>query len=159
MAPTLVSAENNRLQLAKLSYRSIVDPVNFSQIYSLLSTQASKNELEAYVRNYGGGGAGYKVAMSDAEFNTIYQNTQIQFLPGAKMASITNTFNNTSYYFTVAQAKKLIELVSLESNRLQLAKLSYRMITDRGNFSQLYDLFSTQASKDELAAYVNAYVD
>ncbi|MGB3155017.1 MAG: DUF4476 domain-containing protein [Chitinophagaceae bacterium] len=155
----LVSAENNRLQLAKLSYRSIVDPVNFSQIYSLLSTQASKNELEAYVRNYGGGGAGYKVAMSDAEFNTIYQNTQIQFLPGAKMASITNTFNNTSYYFTVAQAKKLIELVSLESNRLQLAKLSYRMITDRGNFSQLYDLFSTQASKDELAAYVNAYVD
>lgn len=155
----LVGAESNRLQLAKLSYRSITDPANFSQISDLLSSQYSKNELAAYVANYTGGGTGYKVAMTDANFNMLYQNIQMQFLPGAKMTALTNTFNNTTYYFTSAQARQLIELVSLESNRLQLAKLSYRSITDRGNFTVVNDLFVSQSSKDELQAYVNAYID
>ncbi len=153
----IAGGESNRLQLAKLSYRSITDPANFSQVSDLLGSQSSKNELAAYVNNYTGGGTGYRVAMADADFNILYQNIQMQFLPGAKMTALTNTFNNSNYYFTSAQARQLIELVSLESNRLQLAKLSYRNITDRGNFTQVYDLFYSQSSKDELAAYVNAY--
>ena len=155
----LVDAENNRLQLAKLSYRSIIDPVNFNQVSDLLNSQTSKNELTAYINNYSGGGTVNKVPMTDADFNTVYQNVQIQFLPGAKMTMLTNSFNNSNYYFTSEQSRKLVELVSLESNRLQLAKLSYRTITDRGNFRQLYDLFNYQSSRDDLEAYVNAYVD
>jgi Domain of unknown function (DUF4476) len=153
----LAGGESNRLQLAKISYRSITDPANFSQVSNLLSSQASKNELAAYTNNYTGGDIGYKPAMTDANFNILYQNIQMQFLPGAKLTSLTNTFNNSNYYFTSTQARQLIELVSLESNRLQLAKLSYRSITDRANFTQVYDLFFSQASRDELAAYVNAY--
>jgi len=155
----IIYAESNRLQLAKLSYRSITDPVNFNQVSDLLNTQAAKNELAAYVANYSGGNTGNKVPMTDADFNTLYQNIQIQFLPGGKMTAITEAFNNTAYYFTCAQAKKLIALVSFESNRLQLAKLSYRTITDRANFNTLYELLNSQTSKDELAAYVNAYKD
>jgi hypothetical protein len=155
----LVSAESNRLQLAKLSYRSITDQANFNKIYNLLSTQASKNALKTYVNNYSAGSTGYRKPMSDAEYNTLYQDIQFQFLPGAKMTAITSAFNNTGYYFTCTQAKKLIEMVSLETNRLQLARLSYRCITDRVNFSQLYDLLESQASRDELDAYVQAYIE
>jgi Domain of unknown function (DUF4476) len=155
----IVTAESNRLQLAKLSYRGIVDTANFIQVYNLLITQASKDELKAYVMNYNKPGSGPKTAMADADFNSLYQTIQLQFFPGEKMSSITASFNNTSNYFTSAQAKKLIQLVSLESNRLQLAKLSYRTITDRNNFTQLYDLFSSQASKNDLDAYVKAYKD
>ncbi|MBL7746471.1 MAG: DUF4476 domain-containing protein, partial [Chitinophagaceae bacterium] len=75
------------------------------------------------------------------------------------MNTLVNTFSNTSYYFTSSQAKQLIELVSLESNRLQLAKSSYRNITDRSNFSQLYELINSQAGKNELEAYVKEYRD
>jgi len=158
----LVSGESNRLQLAKLSYRSITDKNNFSQVADLLYTQTSKNELAAYVKNYNSGsntGTNPKVAMADADFNNLYENIQLQFFPGQKMTSITDAFNTAGYYFTCLQAKKLIALVSLESNRLQLAKLSYRTIIDRGNFPQLYDLLTTQASKNELEAYVKAYKD
>jgi hypothetical protein len=155
----LVGAESYRLQLAKLSYRSITDPANFSQVSDLLSSQASKNELAAYINNNSGGGTVYKVPMSDADFNSVYQNVQLQFLPGAKMSMLTNSFSNSNYYFTSVQSHKLVELVSLESNRLQLAKLSYRTITDRSNFTLLYDLLNTQGSRDDLQAYVNAYVD
>lgn len=154
----IVIAESNRLELAKLSYRSITDRNNFNLVFNLLSYQSSKDELTAYINNYGGG-TGTKTPMSDADFNSLYQNIQLQFLPGAKMSALTSAFNNPSYYFTCAQAKQLIVMVSLESNRLQLAKLSYRTITDRPNFTQVYDVLNSQASRDELDAYVKAYKD
>lgn len=155
----LITGESTRLQLAKLSFRSITDPANFSQIIELLSTQSDKNELTAYVNNYSGGGISYKVPMTDANFTAFYQALQAQFLPGEQMSSLTEAFNNQSYYFTTAQVKQLIPLVSYESNRLQLAKLSYRTITDHNNFNQLYDLLASQSSRDELTAYVNGYKD
>jgi hypothetical protein len=153
----LVEGDNNRLQLAKLSYRSITDRANFGQIAALLSTQSAKNDLAAYINNYTGGGISNKMPMTDADFNVFYQTLEAQFLPGEQMISLTNAFNNTSYNFTTAQVKRLIPMVSQESNRLRLAKLSYRAITDRNNFSQLYDLLNSQSSRDELDAYVKAY--
>ena len=154
----IVIVESNRLELAKLSYRSITDKYNFSQVFNLLAYQSSKDDLTAYINNFGSGG-GTKTPMSESEFNTLYQNIQLQFLPGAKMSALTSAFNNTGYYFTCAQAKQLIVMVSLESNRLQLAKLSYRTITDRVNFTTVYDALNSQASRDELDAYVKAYTD
>ena len=155
----IIGAEANRLQLAKLSYRSITDPANFSQVYNLLSTQPSKNELAAYINtNYSTGNA-TNIAMTDANFTTLYETVRAQYLPFEKMSSLTSIFNSTSNYFTTAQAKQLVPMVSSENNRLQLAKLSYRTIVDRTNFSQLYDLFNNQASKNELDVYVKAYKD
>jgi hypothetical protein len=94
--------------------------------------------------------------MSDANYNELIQQVESQWLPGAKMTALTNIFANNEYYFSTLQAKQLINYVSDENNRLQLAKSVYRNIVDPGNFSQLYDLLSSQASKDELTAYVNS---
>lgn len=41
----LVDAEDSRLGLAKISYRTIVDPTNFNQVANLLTSQASKDQL------------------------------------------------------------------------------------------------------------------
>ena len=95
--------------------------------------------------------------MTDANFNTIYLTIQQQWPSGTQINSITNALNNTDYYFTTAQARKLILLIAGEDNRLQLAKLAYRSITDRNNFYQLNDVFSRQASVDVLTAYTNQY--
>lgn len=155
----LINTESSRLDLAKLSYRSIVDKNIFNQLFDIFNSQSSKDELTAYVNNYGSNNGNNKVAMNDADFNSLYQSIQMQFIPGEKMNSLTIAFNNKSYYFTSAQVKKLIQLITFESNRLQLAKLSYRTIVDRNNFNQLQDLFNSQASRDELDAYVRAYRD
>src|ERR1041385_8843012 len=91
--------------------------------------------------------------MKDAEFNSVYRDVQNRFGVGAKMSALTNDFANANYYFTTAQVRQLIQLVSSESNRLQLAKDAYDNIVDQANFSQLYDLFSSR-SRNELEAYV-----
>jgi hypothetical protein len=98
----IVSLESNRLQLAKLSYRSIVDTANFIQVINLLGMQSSKNELTAYIRNYNG--IPSKTPMSDAVFNVLYQDIKTQRTLSLQMASLTNVFNDTSNYFTTYQA-------------------------------------------------------
>jgi hypothetical protein len=156
----LVSADNNRLQLAKASYDNIVDQADFSQIYDVLST-TSRNELEVYVRDNQGLSSNTPIntrtPMSSDAYNSLYNRVRNTFGLGAKMSELTEIFDNETYYFTVAQAKQLIQLVSAESNRLQLAKASYSNITDPNNFNLMFDLLSSQTSKNELSNYVNTY--
>ncbi|MFI5128366.1 MAG: DUF4476 domain-containing protein [Chitinophagales bacterium] len=156
----MVSDQSNRLQLGKLSYRSITDPANFSQLYDVFTSQARTNELAAYVSSYNSNPTGnnsFKTPMSDAAHTEILRNVQSQWLPGAKMSALTNFFANTNNYFTSIQAKQLIELVSDENNRLQLAKSSYPNITDPANFNLVSNLLSSQAARNDLAAFVNSY--
>ena len=150
----LAPDEANRLYLAKISYRSIIDRANFSQMNTLLNTHASRNELNIFVSTYDNSNPVYtKVAMKDADFNTLYRDIQNRFGIGAKMSALSNAFASDSYFFTTAQTKQLIQLVSSESNRLELAKASYDNIVDQSNFSQLYDMFSS-SSRNELEVYV-----
>ena len=158
----LVSSESNRLELAKASYNNIVDQANFNQLYDVLSSTASRNELEIYVIDYqatpGSTSPVYtRAPMSTSSFNTLYNNVRNTFGLGAKMSELTEIFDNENYYFTVAQAKQLIQLVSAESNRLQLAKSAYGNITDTQNFNLMYDVLTSQSSKNELSSYVNTY--
>jgi hypothetical protein len=156
----LVSSDNNRLQLAKASYDNIVDPANFSQLYDILST-TSRDDLEVYVRNNQGvtNDPTYttRTPMSTNSYNSLYNQVRNTYGLGAKMSELTDIFDNESYYFTAAQAKQLVQLVSSESNRLQLAKASYGNITDPENFNIMYDLLTSQTSKNELSNYVNTY--
>lgn len=154
----LVPDEANRLYLAKISFRSIIDKDNFSQIHTLFNSQASRNELNTFVDTYDDSNPVYtKVAMKEADYNVLFSDVQNRIGLGAKMSALANIFANDSYYFTVAQARQLIQLVSSESNRLELAKASYDNIVDLGNFNQLYDVLSSTASQNELDVYVRGY--
>jgi hypothetical protein len=95
--------------------------------------------------------------MSSTSFNTLYNNVKNTWGFGAKMSELTEIFDNESYYFTVAQAKQLIQLVSSESNRLQLAKSAYGNITDPQNFNLMFEVLTSQSSKNELSTFVNTY--
>ena len=150
----LAPDEANRLYLAKISYRSIIDRANFSQMNTLLNTQASRNELNTFISTYDNSNPVYtRVAMKDADFNILYRDIENRYGLGAKMSALSNAFATENYYFTTAQARQLIQLVSAESNRLELAKASYDNIVDQANFSQLYDIFS-YSSRNELETYV-----
>ena len=165
----LVSGENNRLQLAKLSLDNLVDSENANQLYDVLSTQAARDELDYYARNngysngtygnsgtYGNGSNNYHSAMTETEFSNLYNTINKKWLPFTKYNAAQDAFNSTSNYFTTAQARQIIALLSSEDNRLSLAKLAFDNIVDQQNFRQLYDLFTSQQSKDELDSYIRS---
>jgi hypothetical protein len=95
--------------------------------------------------------------MSNSSYTSLYNEVRNTYGFGAKMSRLTEIFTNETYYFTVAQAKQLIQLVSDERNRLDLAKSAYGNITDPENFNLMYDLLTSQNSKNELSTYVNTY--
>jgi hypothetical protein len=95
--------------------------------------------------------------MSNSSFTSLYNEVRNTYGFGAKMSRLTEIFANESYYFTVAQAKQLVQLVSDESNRLELAKSAYGNITDPENFNLMYDVLTSQSSRNELSTYVNTY--
>ncbi|MEO6612925.1 MAG: DUF4476 domain-containing protein [Chitinophagaceae bacterium] len=159
----LITSEADRLTLAKSSYDNIVDPSNYTQLYDLFNTTAYKNELARYYAEVQNGGSGtiVKTPMTQSEFNTLVREVEFTFGLGAKMTKLSQIFNTETYYFTVAQARQLIQMVSLETNRVELAKSAYNNLSDPTNFRLMYDIFSSQSSKDELDAYVgsNAYLN
>jgi len=151
----LVNSQSNRFTLTKASYRSITDPTNFTQMYDVLNSQSHRDQLAAYVSTYNAGSS--STAMTASRFNTIYKTAQRQATTNSKVSYIYNSFTNTNNYFTVSQARQLVQLAPDEANRLYLAKISYRGIIDRTNFSQMYTLFNSQASRNELNTFVNTY--
>jgi len=155
---SLITSESDRLDLAKLSYRSVTDPANFTKLSDLFSSSANRNEFNNYVSTQGGQvlNATVKTPMTDNDFSALVFSIRANLLQILKVSAEKDVFNNPNNFFTASQIKQLISLINSENNRLELAKLSYRTVTDPANFTQLYDLFKTQASKDDLANYVKA---
>lgn len=96
----------------------------------------------------------YSRAMSDVDFNAFLQRIRSQWFGNGKMNTARDGIN--SNYFTTHQVRQVLQIFSSESDRLELAKLSYRKLEDARNFTQLYDLFS-RSGQDELDRYTRDY--
>ena len=99
--------------------------------------------------NNGGYNNDYHQSMSDYDFNQLVQKIRSQWL--GKQAAARDALN--SNYFNTNQVRQVLQIFSSESDKLDLAKLSYRNTVDQQNFRQLYDLFSYQ-SQSELDRYI-----
>lgn len=155
---TLITSESDRLELAKLSYRRVTDASNFSTLADLFSISSNRTEFNNYVIAQGGTTAeNLKTPMAEGDFNMLVLSVRSNLVQPLKVNALRNAFNNPSYYFTSSQVKELISLINSENSRLELAKLSYRTVTDRQNFTQLNDLLPTQSNREKLAEYVRTY--
>lgn len=96
----------------------------------------------------------YSRAMSDVDFNAFLQRIRSQWFGNGKMNTARDGIN--SNYFTTHQVRQVLQIFSSESDRLELAKLSYRKLEDARNFTQLYDLFS-RSGQEELDRYTRDY--
>lgn len=156
----LVNAENQRLELAKLSYRKITDPANFSYVYDVLTKETDRDALDDYIVSQGGNissvdnNVGYGSAMSAANFNEVLQRIYNESQQQGKVAEIRTALNSSSNYFNTAQIKQLLSFVSSETERLILAKLAYNRVADRNNFNQLVDLFYIQSNRNQLNDFI-----
>ncbi|MEJ6981534.1 DUF4476 domain-containing protein [Pedobacter sp. P351] len=157
---TLVTSESDKLELAKLSFRGVTDPENFSTLADLFSISSNRTEFNNYVIAQGGtttGNTTIKTAMAEGDFNMLVLTVRSNLVQPLKANALRNTFSNPSYYFTSSQVKELISLINSETSRLELAKLSYRTVTDRQNFNLLNDVLPTQSNREKLAEYVRTY--
>jgi len=152
---SIASSESDRLDIARMAYKNIIDPVNYTQVFDLLGTQTSRDELASYIRS-NGGTVTYtsRTPMNDAAFNQLVQKASNHFLPWDKLRDVKAAVSDANNYFTTAQVRQLMSIITNEVDRLDIAKTAYRNVTDAGNYRQLYDMFNNQSSRDELNTYI-----
>jgi hypothetical protein len=153
--------EVNRLELAKRAYPRVTDQMNFATLSSLFTIQDNRDALSTYIRSQGNDivvsySETFRTPMRASNFNAILESIEVQWQEGARLSTIIDVFENSSNYFSTAQAMEIIQLVSDESSRLHLAKAVYSRLTDPQNFSTLYALFSDQSYVSSLQAYIGA---
>ena len=97
-----------------------------------------------------------KQPLTFQKFNSLLRVMKDQPNDSGKYAVLKDALEVNSNYFTIFQLGKLLSMITLESDRLTLAKKSITHVLEEANISSLYDLFSVDANKDELENYVNS---
>lgn len=110
----------------------------------------SFTEKRAEVQNTSTSG----LAMSTANFNRLLQSIRIKRYQSEKITMIKKAFTTTANKFTSSQVRQLLLLITAESRRLELAKLSYKKVTDTDEFTTVYDVLKSEAGRDSLDDYV-----
>ena len=156
---TLITAESRRLELAKLSYNKVTDQANFSSVYDVLKSEASRDALDNYVVDQGGtlysseNNAAYGIAISDASYTSLLNRVKSYSYQSGRIAEIRAAFESNNY-FTVAQVRELLTQLNLETDRLSLVKLAFGRVTEPSAYNQLADLFYVQSNRNEFNNFV-----
>lgn len=156
---TPITAESDRLTLLKQAYSRTADVAAFNTLSDLLYNQSSRTELTTFISNGGAvvsGNYANRVAISDAEFSRLEMKARLHFRQSSTVADLQAAFSSTTSYYNVLQIRQLLTLVTNEADRLALAKLAFHRVNDPTGYRQLDDVFTTQASRDELARYTQA---
>src|SRR5882724_9513418 len=105
--------------------------------------------------------------MGMAEILEIMVNmTTTMMVNGIIKARVTRSENNraksalqiiNTNYFTSVQVKQMLQMFSLESNKLNLAEQAYSKTIDQRNYFTINDVFSLSSSKDELTRFIRSH--
>ena len=100
--------------------------------------------------------ASSKSAMTDAEFEKQLATVNAKWSQTSKYNAVKSAISNKANYFTTDQVGQMLLVITSETRRLELAKLSYPKVTDPTNFADVSDLFKTQANKDNIAKFIQS---
>ncbi len=91
--------------------------------------------------------------MSDVDFSNIKNTIKGQSAEDSKLKVAKQLVSGTC--LRSAQIKELLDLLSFESNRLNLAKHCYKLAFDPQSYFLIDNALATKASRDDLEAYIN----
>jgi len=178
---SLFENDYNRLAFAELAYINTTDKSNFYEVYDSFAYFSNVFRLHDHIKgstennlpdddnkgtglmfpdynypNYNDyrGSKGCNSVTSDAMFQK-----QIKKMANASSENekLSQGKNLVSYYCqTTSRIMKMTSLLSVESNRLTLAKLGYKRVYDKGNYNYMTQLFKLEFNRRELLKYINS---
>jgi hypothetical protein len=111
-----------------------------------------RNDHDWHDRDRGGrDGRGYNQPMSDRMFATAKETIRRETFDKDKLMVAKQIVSNNM--FSSSQVRELIQLLSFDDSKLELAKFAYARTFDRNNYFILYDAFAFRKSKEELINY------
>jgi hypothetical protein len=59
-------------------------------------------------------------------------------------------------WFTTDQILQMLQTLSMENNKVELAKMIWHKTTDKGSYFKIYDAFTFSSSEKSVQEYVDA---
>lgn len=98
-------------------------------------------------------GNSYVRTISDRDLNQALSSIRGEWYEGNKMKIAQDAIANN--FFSAAQVKILLQVFTMEENKLQLAKLAYAKTIDKAAFTMtVNDVFAFNASREDLARFI-----
>ncbi len=92
-------------------------------------------------------------AMNPAEFESLVKVIENRSFDSSKLTIAKQALSSNK--FSSAQVLRLVELLTFESYKLDLAKFAYNATIDKNNYHIVYNGFTFNSSINELAAFIS----
>jgi hypothetical protein len=155
---TLMNAQTNRLNFLKDAYNAVYDQDNFGRCGDVLALANLKKDFSVFVN----GRPNPNSEVPAAPVCSVSAVEQKELLAELSKISFSNTKATLAKQiiaskkcFTSNQIMEIINLFSLEQDKLNMAKYAYAFCIDKSNYYKLNGLFSYSASKEELSKFVS----
>ncbi len=160
--------ESTRLDLAKWCYDKTIDNENYLHLSSKFSFQSTKKDLEDFIfqsDNSHSNSRTYNNSNNRGSYNNtsafnnpnLIQQAQMNTLKGSVEEKISDSDKQkliqqylADKTLTTAQVADIMDWLSFESTRLDVAKYCYTKVIDPENYLQVSNKFSFQSSKSTL---------
>lgn len=108
-----------------------------------------------YVLSGYSGAYGCPLPMSEADFASAKQSILSKDFDESRLTVAKQIIGNNC--LLCKQIKELMELMSFEGTKLDLAKFAWHHNLDKGNYYRLNDAFTFESSIDELSSYTQSH--
>jgi hypothetical protein len=105
----------------------------------------------------GGTSNGWGQPMNDQNFRQLKQMVQQETFDDRRLELLRSALPDNAV--SSNQVLELMQILSFEKNKLELAKFAYRYTTDRNNYFLVQDGLLFSNSKAELSRYISSYRD
>jgi hypothetical protein len=162
-----------RLEFAKTAYQITIDKNNFYDVYNTFAYFSTVFMLHDYVVSQRVNATSINpspVNPNPKNPNNLPNNackvSELE-MTDIKKAIDKESFNNTKITiaknlirtkkcFTVSQIREVLQLISFEESKLEIAKYAYDFTTDKEKYMTIVDDFSFFSSKDSFTAFVQS---
>jgi hypothetical protein len=154
---SLLTIENNRLELLKASYRNIHDEQNMDlaqQVFNHAPNRAAWNEYLLNTRNTLYTPAALPCSLPANQFQMLRETLSRESSSSSRLKIAKNEIPPKKC-FTSQQMKEILGLFSSSSDRLDLAKFAAAYITDPDvYFLTVSSLFNSSSDRENLSNYL-----
>lgn len=151
--------ESNRLQLYKQAYTRCYDQGNYLKMIQVFKHQPNQDNLIAFynVQNKAKPAENTPppCSVSDADFTSIRSSLSKQSVESNRLNAAKQILR-TKKCFTVNQIKTLVNLLRVESYKLELAKFAYDFTLNKEDYYQVADVLGVESYKRELMEFLQS---
>lgn len=148
--------ENIRLDVMKRLYPLVFDVENYTQAANALSANY-RTQFLAFLQNPTATPTAnaQPIALAEIDFTNFLNSVRKQSFEKDK-DNYVRTYMKTAYMNT-AQIKQVLNLLSFDATKLDLAKFLFDRCIDKQNYFQVADELQFSSSKNELNDYVKSH--